>query len=194
MKIIDITKPIFQGMRKYPTDPCVRIASCKSLKRGDSCNLAEISFGSHTGTHIDTPLHMLEDGIPVDKIPAENFILKAVVTDLDGFERDGFERMLIKKRVKAVLFKGLNGKIGLSEKEALSIIRIKARVIGTELLTVDSPSSPGHPVHKMLLKKNIFILENIDLTKTNRGYYTLLCMPLKIKGGDGSPVRAVLLQ
>jgi arylformamidase len=65
--------------------------------------------------------------------------------------------------------------------------------VGIDALSVEPEGSPGHPVHHVLLEAGVVILESLDLSQAPPGRYTLLCLPLRIEGGDGAPARAVLI-
>ena len=69
----------------------------------------------------------------------------------------------------------------------------KVKAVGIDSLGVER-SQPTHLTHKILLSKNIPIFEGLDLSKVKQGKYLFYGFPLKIKKGDGSPVRAVLIQ
>ena len=81
-KYYDITMEFSEGMVVYPGDPPVKIIEEKSIKQGDLYNLSVITFGSHTGTHIDAPRHFYESGRTVDQLPLEHFIGKAKVFEI----------------------------------------------------------------------------------------------------------------
>jgi arylformamidase len=68
------------------------------------------------------------------------------------------------------------------------------RLVGIDTLSVEAFSSPGYPVHRMLLAEEplILVVEGLDLAAAPEGDYELLCLPLRLVGGDGAPARAVL--
>src|SRR3990172_13172859 len=70
----------------------------------------------------------------------------------------------------------------------------QVRLVGIDYMSVDNMEDKTFPVHRTLLENNILILESINLHEVPSGRYTLVCLPLKIKGGEASPVRAVLLR
>jgi len=192
MKYIDITKPIFEGMEKYPTDPDVEVSSFKALEKGDSCNLLKIGFGSHTGTHIDAPRHIFNEGKTVDEIKMENLISRAVVTDVAAFARQDLWDRIKKEKVKAVLLKGAEDKDAVTAELAYLAVENGIKIVGTERMSIETSHDKSHPVHQKLLGNDVFIVENLALKDVREGFYDFLCMPLKIKGADGAPVRAVL--
>ena len=58
---------------------------------------------------------------------------------------------------------------------------------------VETPFSRLRTGGYIVLGNNMLILEGINLKDVPEGRYTLFCLPLKIKGGEASPVRAVLV-
>ena len=66
---IDISVPLKKGMVTWPGDPKVTIERISDMEKGDRINLSHLSLGSHTGTHMDAPLHFLRDGAGIDRIP-----------------------------------------------------------------------------------------------------------------------------
>jgi arylformamidase len=191
MRYLDISRTISVGMKKYPTDPSVKIYSFKSLDRGDSCNLNKLVIGSHTGTHVDAPRHIFKKGCGVDSIKFQNLICDVCVIDIKRFSKKTLLRILNTKEVDGIILK--NAKMGLTIEEARILIMKRVRVIGTDEGSIESSCDKFHPVHRLLLESDITIIENLDLRKVKQGDYKLLCLPLKIKNGDGAPARAVLM-
>ena len=85
-KIIDVTVPISSFTPIFPGDPKPSIEKVLTLEQ-DGCAVSRLSFGSHTGTHVDAPSHILKDGLSVDKLDIESLMGKAVV--LDFSQRNG---------------------------------------------------------------------------------------------------------
>lgn len=73
-KWIDVSVPIKEGMVHWPGDPVVRIRNHRSIRKGDLCNVSEISLGSHTGTHMDAPRHFFEHAQGLDQVSLEVLI------------------------------------------------------------------------------------------------------------------------
>jgi len=193
MKYIDITQTITKGMERYPSDPSVELRQFKSLKRGNSCNLYRLSLGSHTGTHIDAPRHIFEKGKSVDAIKLQDFFCNTIVIDSERFWEKEFFKKMKPKKIKGALFKSIKDKVGLTPKEAEVLIENNIKVVGTEQMSIENPSDKSHPVHRLLLSNNVVIIENLNLKGVKSGYYKLVCLPLKIKNGDGAPARAILV-
>ena len=175
---IDITKPLEPGMTVYPGDPAFQMKTDVH----DIYKVSSISMCVHCGTHIDAPSHFLLEGDTEDYAPPQ-LCGEAVVLDWrEGWlERArGAERVLIK------------GGSGLREDEAVAAADAGVRLIGTDRLSI-APSPVEAPTHRALLGRGVCILENADLSHVPEGNYRLLCFPMKLKGAEGAPVRAFLI-
>ena len=180
----------------------------QSIKLGDSANVSEIILGSHTGTHIDAPSHVIEGGMTIDEIPLENMNGKAKVVDVTGYDdidRDFLSGYDIDADA-ILLFKtntSLNWKCDsileeyptLTYEAADYLAERKIKMVGIDYLTIERPRRKrmdGKSVHKSLLWNNILICEALNLRDVAAGEYTFYCLPLKICNADGCPVRAAL--
>ena len=79
--LIDISRPINPGMAIYPGNTDVILKQISEATVTSSA-LTSISFGSHTGTHIDAPSHIKAGAARVGVYPLEQFIGEAQVVDL----------------------------------------------------------------------------------------------------------------
>ena len=80
MKIIDISQKMYPGMPVYPGDPTYQSRPVSCFKDGQMCEVSELTFGSHCGTHVDAPMHMIEHGAPLDSLPLDCFIGVIIVS------------------------------------------------------------------------------------------------------------------
>ncbi len=204
MKIIDISLPIEEGMVTYPGDAQFSKTPVCTIERS-GCNMTKLIFGTHTGTHIDAPFHFLKDGDPINQIPLSHFIGQAQVIEVNEQEinsivikkqlRDGVERVLFKTR-NSELYKTktfLKTYTYLTEDGAIFLTEVGIKLVGIDYISIEKFGTPDFKVHKILFQKNICILEGINLSHVAPGIYTLIALPLRFKGLDGSPVRAVLI-
>ncbi|MFH1453026.1 MAG: cyclase family protein [Armatimonadota bacterium] len=178
-----------------------------SLKDGSFCDLSELYMTSHCGTHIDMPSHFIINGLSLDDYSVKDFILPAKIIEIKDKESVNLAEIENEdiKEGQAVLFKTANSLTGICSNGKFSeefvyitpeaaefCINKKVSLIGIDYATVDKYGGYDFPVHKLLLKNNILILEDINLKEVLPGEYTLICLPLKIMAGEASPVRAVL--
>jgi len=206
--IYDISIPLNKKTINWPGDPQMIIEECSSIKSGHEANVSQISLGAHTGTHIDAPHHFLNNSITTDKISLDILIGTCMVIDINSkntIEIKDIEHIDF-SNISRVLFKTKNSllwespeqkfnkkfiSLGLSAAEFL--LEEKVKLIGIDYLSIESYyAGKGNPVHKILLKNNIVILEGLNLHNIEEGIYELTCLPLKLIGIEGSPARAIL--
>ena len=68
---IDVSMPVRTGMVIYPSDSPVTVERTSDVAKGDRVTLSRVSMGVHAGTHVDAPLHFLQDGVSIDRVPLE---------------------------------------------------------------------------------------------------------------------------
>lgn len=205
MVLYDISVPISPSLPRYPGDPPVRLSSLPAPAEGEPFRVSRLSFGSHAGTHIDAPAHLLADGTTVDEIPLSLLIGPCLVVDLtahDGEIDAGLLKKLPLKGEPRLLFHTRNSGLwerpgyveeftALTPAAATCLVELGVQLAGIDYLSVERSQTQGK-VHRILLEAGVVILEGLNLTGVERGEYELLCLPLKISGGDGAPCRAVL--
>jgi arylformamidase len=203
---IDITVPLFGSMVHWPGDPPIEIHRTSDKAKGDEYNLSEISMGSHSGTHIDAPLHIIENGTSVDNMDFNTTIGKARVIEIqdeksikqEEISRHGIrrgERILFKTRNSSEAWKDNKFRkefVFLSKGAAVFLVERGVRLVGVDYLSIGSFKYGGSEVHRTLLGAKIWIIEGLNLAGVSPGRFDLICLPIKIRGGDGAPARAVL--
>ena len=208
MTIHDITIPLVEGMPVWPGDPAFRLEEIMRISRGDGANVSHLSMASHTGTHIDPPYHFLDDGVPLDGVSLDTMVGPADVVylpDLDVIDAADLEALGITKGCVRLLLRTRNSSywargdrefhrdyVGITEAAARWIVDRGIRLAGIDYLGIHR-FGDARPVHEALLGANVVILEGLDLTDIAPGRYQLVCLPIKIAGGDGAPVRAILI-
>ena len=212
-KIIDISIPIKKGMPIWPGSLKPNFKRVFSHEKGDLWTQTEIHMDLHTGTHIDSPLHRIPSGISIDKLPLKTLVGKAFVAYLPRVvaitSRD-LENLNMPGGTTRLLFKTCNSdfwskqKIGFQKKFAgLTVDGAQwladhgIELIGNDYLSVSLFTKKGEvqaEVHRILLKKNIVLLEGLNLAGVKPGVYQLICLPLNLAGLEASPVRAVLIK
>lgn len=206
MEWIDISLPLCDGMVHWPDDPPVHIEKIHDIARGDSYTLSMLSMGSHTGTHIDAPSHYLKDGICIDGMPLSVCIGRARVMDIHAPEAINLPE--VKSRwtyhCERILFKTRNSTfihgasqfmpdfVYLSDEAAHFLVDRGVRLVGIDYLSVGGYRRDGGEVHRILLEAGVWILEGLDLSRIPPGEYDMICLPLRLENGDGSPARVVL--
>ncbi len=237
MRWYDISLPLYAGMATWPGDPPVtlepltpppegpsakRLAEtiCTSgdLREGEgSAVVSRLTLGTHSGTHVDAPRHLLPGGRGVDGLPLAQLIGPARVLHLPHVAaQDGHANGQITAehlRVAGVssstprlLLRTANSDRNLLRRRAFSpqyvalaldaaeyLLACDVRLVGIDALSVDPYEAEAGPVHRLLLEHGVIILEGLDLTRVPPKEYILVCLPLRLVGADGAPTRAVLL-
>ena len=194
MKIIDISQEVL-SCKVYEGDPTPKANKIIDMADGGVYNLSALSLCAHNGTHIDAPLHFLSDGKSIDAMSLEHFVGECFVAEHSGdvTERDAleiFEKARKSGADERILIKG---DATVTEAAARVFANAEILLIGNESQSIGPLDSPM-AVHKILLSKNIALLEGIVLDKAQEGRYILNCAPLNIKGFEGSPCRAILIE
>ncbi len=200
MKIIDLTRPVKKDMLVYPGD---LVPSFSQVDTG-RYRISDLHISSHTGTHIDAPAHYLKTGETIDTIPLCNLIGKCRVIDARGTGSPGITAEDLKgklKGVKRLLLKTrFSGRNTFTEEYPFLALDA-ARAItdnGIKCIGIDSPSIESFngdgSVHRWLLSHGCVIIELLDLSDVPEGDYTIVALPLRLAGLDGSPARVVLMQ
>ena len=194
MRIIDISQEVL-SCETYEGDPTPSAERITDMERGELYNLSAFSMCAHNGTHIDAPLHFFEDGRSVDKIPLEYFVGECFVAEEKGVISAEKAQKILKKARKTGADKRIliKGDVTVAEDGARVFADADILLLGNESQSVGPLDSPM-AVHKILLSKNIVLLEGIVLDKAREGRYILSCAPLNLAGFEGSPCRAILIE
>ena len=199
VRFIDISLPLSPATPVYPGDPPLTIERLSEARGGESFALSRITLGSHTGTHVDPPAHFIPDGATVDELPLGACIGPAFVADMAsgiGPLGPGLLMTAVPPHTERLLLRTVGAESGgrpLTAATAHQLVRHGIRLIGIDRLSVAPEETPGE-VHRIFLAAGIVILEGLDLSHVPGGNYTLICLPLKLAGGDGAPARAILVQ
>ncbi len=194
-KIYDISQELINS-NIYPGDPRPKLETIKDINN-DLYNLSLLHMCVHNGTHIDAPLHFIKDGNDVNQIDVNKFIGLCYVVSFNGIMSEDDAEKIIKKikitNIEASRKLLLKGNTIVSSAAAKVFVKHNLDLVGTELLSVGDINAPME-VHKILLTKQIVLLEGIRLSNVHDGVYFLNCAPLAIANADGSPCRAILIK
>lgn len=200
---IDISRTISGDAPVYPGDPAPRLERLQAIARGDPVNLLGLHGTAHLLTHLDLPRHFSDAGAAAAEIPVERCIGPALVIEVEGPavlpehvpDHAAGLNLLFRTRHSRAWDPRVydTSHVYISPEAARAIAARGANLAGIDYLDVDRHGDPDYPAHRTLLSAGVLILEGLDLAGAAPGRYTLIALPLKIAGGDGSPVRAVLL-
>ena len=208
MKVYDISLTLRPRMPVYPGEPTPVLEPTSQMERGDFCNVSLLAIATHTGTHIDAPRHFLPGGTPVDQLPVSVLVGPALVVEMpveQEINAADLEAAAIPSGTERLLFKTRNSRL-LDDEDfrrdfvyvaldaARWLVERGVRLVGIDYLSVEQMDAEPNIVHQTLLGAGVVIVEGVDMRQVPPGPYLLACLPLKIEGADGSPVRAVLVK
>lgn len=203
-KVIDISMPIFEGMAVYKNKPekQPKIKVVQDFDTG-SARESRIDMDVHTGTHADSPLHMVPGGDTMESLPADRFVGPCRVLDLTGVEAGITRADLDKHNVQAdefILLKTRNSQrkdfdpefVFLAEDGAKYLAEAGVRGVGIDALGIER-SQPEHMTHKILFNADIVIIEGLRLADVAAGAYFLVGAPIKLLETEAAPARVLLI-
>lgn len=194
-KLLDVTMPLSNTTPAWPGDTRFR----RESREEAGFRTSRIVMSSHSGTHMDAPAHLCRCSAAIDGITPSRLILPALVLDcterravepglLAGLELEG--RALLLKTARGQGHADIREYGHLAAGTARAAVEKGICLVGIDSLSVDPPGSDAS--HGTLLEAGVPVVENLVLRDIPPGEYLLLCFPLRIQSGDGSPARAFL--
>ena len=203
MKFYDISLPIAEGMIVYPDNPQPSIVRYASIPI-DQVNESIITIGSHTGTHVDSRLHIQNNAEGAEALPLDSFFGKCKVFDLTHIDREIHSEDLSGYEIEKgniILLKTRNSVLGyrdfrtdfvhLKLDAAEYLVKAGVKTLGFDYLSVKKFGGDDE-VHELLIN-DLTLFEGLDLANVPEGEYTFIGVPLRINT-DGAPARAILVQ
>jgi len=198
MRPIDITRPLGGDSLAYPGDTCPRFTqSDQGLYL-----ISELRLSSHSGTHIDAPVHYLKSGQTIDKVPLSHLIGPCRVLDVSGagpLIDVSYLKGRIRRAERILLKTAFSGCASFKEDypsltidAAQYLTTMGAFCVGIDSFSIEAFVCDGS-VHRELLSHGCIIIELLDLSRVPEGDYTLFALPLRLAGLDGAPARVILL-
>lgn len=206
-RIYDISVPLRSGGLVYPGNPAISIEPQQSIAQGAGANVSRITFGSHTGTHVDAAKHFIGDGRTVDCIALDRLVGPALLIavpdevmvigtrELEQHDLRGHKRVLIRSRNSSFLLEPdfVRDYTYLAPDAADYLVSLGVELVGVDYLSIEQFHSGHHRTHRALLQRDVVIVEGLDLSVPPPGEYDLVCLPLRLEGLDGAPARAILI-
>lgn len=215
-RVVDLSLGVDGDTQVYPGDPHVRLERALSLK-ADGVNVLGVHIGSHSGTHVDAPYHVVEGGARIDAMDPGLFVGPAVVVDVRGkkpreritAEDLRFYENKLSGGVVAIIRTGWEEHYGepsyydhpfLDQRAAQLILDKGVRAVAVDALsvdeTVDGGGPPGgFPAHRAILGAGGVIAENLtNLGAINFPNPLVSILPVKLAEADGAPIRAVAME
>ncbi|ERJ11587.1 cyclase family protein [Haloplasma contractile] len=200
-KVIDLSHNLVHSMSTHPYDDEVKLYQDKYLDEDHYVNF-KLEIGMHAGTHIDAPMHLVKSDQFINEFLLERFVGNGVLLDVRGENeiqyKPEYEKMISKGDI-VLLLTGHSKKFGdesyytdyptIDKKLAKFFVKKKIKMLGLDL---PSPDHYPFDIHKLLFKKEIFIIENLtnleELLDINS--FEVIAFPLKVKA-EASIARVV---
>jgi arylformamidase len=212
MKLWDISRTLSNDLAEWPGDEPCHFRLTREKTKGASVNLGAISMSVHNGTHADARFHFDADGESIEKASLQTYLGRATVVDLWQDFLDSKEKHLITiedlrpsaeaiAATSRILVKTGRWTDSTVFPKQIPVIAADVpawlqkngvKLLGLDLPSVDEIDSKSLQNHHALAHAGIAIIESLDLSNVAPGIYHLAALPLKIAGGDGAPLRAIL--
>jgi len=192
----------------YAGDAPMKFDFLKDMRKGDILTLSVYSLGAHSGTHIDAPMHFVANGAPIDQVALDPLIGAARVIDIpdsvgaiDAGELNrhnwrGPQRVLF--RTRSTLRGWMDSPefhkdfAYLAPDAAQLLADAGVLLVGVDYISAEQFGAPAPRTHQILLGRGIPIVEGLDLRPVQAGDYDVIVLPLKVRGHEGAPARAIL--
>jgi len=212
MKIWDISRTLSNDFAEWPGDEPFHYRLTREIAGGQSVNLGAITMSVHNGTHADAQLHFDPKGESIEKAPLDIYVGCATVVDLTQTFLQSKEKHLITTEdlqpyaeeiaaTSRLLVKTGRWSDSTIFPNQIPVIAADipawlqkngVKLLGLDLASMDEIDSKSLQNHHALADAGIAIVESLDLSEVAPGIYNLAALPLKIAGGDGAPMRAIL--
>lgn len=206
---IDATATLDAAMTPvYEGNAPLKFEFLNDMRKGDGFTLSVYSLGAHSGTHIDAPMHFIRDGAPIDRVPLDPLIGPARVIDipdsvqainaaeLNRHEWRGVPRVLFRTRsalrgwMTSPTFHRDFAYIAPDAAQLLADAGVQ--LVGIDYISAEQFGAPAPIAHRILLGKGIPIVEGLAFDSVRAGDYDLIVLPMKVRGHEGAPARAIL--
>jgi kynurenine formamidase len=209
-KYYDLSNPVWEKMPYYPASFPAQIEQVSSIEQG-GFNVHKVTMATHHGTHVDAPRHLSNQGTPLEELDLNKFMGEGVVLDLSdkaigsGIGAKDLERFsnLVQSGDIVILYTGCSNHLGeswlnskytyLEKSGAEWLVQKGAKAVGIDFFSIDQYGDRTNPAHTLLLSNGIPLIEEISSEAKHlagRRIY-LICLPIRIKAGDGAPARAI---
>lgn len=194
--------PVYEG------DAPMKFGFLKDMRKGDPLTLSVYSLGAHSGTHIDAPMHFIRDGIAVDQVSVGRLIGPVRVVDvadhvqkIDAAELNrhdwrGAARVFFRTRSSRrgwMSSPGFHRDFAYIAPDAAQLLAdADVQLVGIDYISAEQFGAPSPRTHQILLGRGIPIVEGLALPAVSAGNYDMIVLPIKVRGHEGAPARAVM--
>lgn len=188
----------------WPGNTPLSLEATSSLEAGDPVTDTTLRMSLHTGTHLDAPSHFLRDGDDVESVELDVLNGPCQVVEIFEVAKIGalaLEESTLDPAAQRVLLKTDNSTrcsgpfdpdfVGLDLSGAQWLAEHKVELVGIDYLSIQAFDEDDE-VHRRLLEVPVTILEGLVLRDVSAGWYELMCLPLRLRGVEAAPARALL--
>src|SRR2546430_1543224 len=199
---VPFVRPVYEG------DAPLKFDFLKDMRKGDKLTLSVSSLGAHRGTHIDAPMHFVVKGAPIDQVALDPLIGAARVIDIPDSVRAIDSGELNRhdwRSAKRVLFRTRSTLRGwmdspefhrdfayIAPDAAQLLADARVVLVGVDYISAEQFGARAPRTHQILLGRGIPIVEGLDLRPVQAGDYDVIVLPLKVRGHEGAPARAIV--
>lgn len=207
-RIVDLTHPLCPGMPVYPGTETPVFEQATTIQDNGFAE-KRLTLFTHTGTHLDTPAHMLAHGLSLSDLPPDRFMGPGCVLDLRGkntIRRADLEPFAPALACSAFAILRTGWEVHWGDPgyfKGFPVLDLAAAAwltgfglsgIGLDAISVDPADADSYPIHHLLFQAGLVIVENLcNLEALPPGGFGFQALPLPVQDGDGSPVRALAI-
>lgn len=196
--LIDLSVDLNEKTPVYPGDPETKLAPAGTHEKSGYQD-HYLSVGTHVGTHMDAPSHMIPGGKNLDAFPLEKFSGRGVYVRVEGaYDIEAVKALDIREGDIVLFHTGMSDVYhspdyyekypAIPEELAAWLVKKKVKMVGVDTC---SPDYPPFAVHKLLLSGEVLIIENLtNLAPLAGKEFKVHAFPIKLQA-DGAPVRVV---
>ncbi len=211
-KVVDLTHLISEDMPVYPGTEGPKLEMANTYEK-DGFRETLLTMYSHTGTHMDSPAHIVDGKITLDQFDAAQFVGDALVincTDLKEGDRITMDKINsvrdLADKAEFILFRmGWDLRWNdlayfgdypyITSEVAQYLIDTKKKGVGLDVIGIDPIADENLTIHRQLFENaEIVVIENLkNLDKLGSELFLFAALPLKFDNADGAPIRAVAI-
>jgi arylformamidase len=196
---IDVTATLDPGRTPvYAGDAPLKFNFLKDMRKGDLLTLSAYALGAHSGTHVDAPMHFVATGAPIDQVTLDPLIGGARVIDIPDSVRAIDAAELNRHDWRSTLRGWMDSPefhrdfAYIAPDAAQLLADAGVRLVGVDYISAEQFGAPAPRTHQILLGRGIPIVEGLDLRPVQAGDYDVIVLPLKVRGHEGAPARAIV--
>lgn len=201
-RIWDISQRLHSGLPVWPGDTAFQQAQTWQMSDSVPVNVSALTMSTHSGSHADAPLHYAADAADIASVALQPYIGECLVVDAHGAKGEieigdlphlhSADRVLFRTYHQFPYDAWREDFTAIAPEAICWLAAQGVKLVGTDAPSIDPQNSKDMAAHKAVLKADMRVLEGLVLDDVPEGRYELIALPLRIVGGDASPVRAIL--